>query len=741
MLFADVIVDISHENLDKVYQYKIKPDLNISIGTPVNIPFGRGNKLIFGYVVGISETPNWDVDKIKYIDSVVEGGLPIQSHLIELAYRIKDDYGGTMIDALKTVIPIKKSVKSIEKKYIQLAVPVEEAKTILSSCIQKNYRARIRLLSALLEEDNQDYHILCDKLNISYGTVKDLEKQNIIQVTSEHIFRNPVSNLSKTGKEFELNGDQREAADTMINDYKAGICKTYLLHGITGSGKTEVYMEVIEQVVAAGQQAIMLIPEIALTYQTVSRFYKRFGDRVSILHSKMSQGERYDQYVRAKEGQIDIMIGPRSALFTPFSNLGLIIVDEEHEDSYKSDNPPKYHAREVAVTRAKMLGISCVLGSATPSLESFYKAKSGEYQLLTLGNRAGKGTLPQIWVEDLREELKHKNYSILSRRLKNLIADRLRKQEQIMLFINRRGYAGFVSCRSCGHVLKCPHCDVSLTYHNGDKLCCHYCGYEEPMHKKCPECGSPFIAAFGTGTQKVEEMIKKEFRDARVLRMDADTTARKDGHNKILSAFANHEADILVGTQMIVKGHDFKEVTLVGILAADMALYADGYRGAEKTFQMLSQASGRAGRDKLPGEVVVQTYNPEHYAIIAAQNNDYTGFYEEEMLYRQMLGYPPASHMMVVFLLSKEEEKVRDASGRLRGMLLEREDKEQFKIMGPAPASLSRVNDYYRFVMYVKCPDYDKLKELKNYLEGYVKYSEIFEDVIVQFDFDPTRNY
>ena len=460
--------------------------------------------------------------------------------------------------------------------------------------------ARVRLLEALLKNNILDYNEAIDKLKISRPVLKWFEENQLIKIESKQLYRNPIEQKNVSKELVILNEEQRYIADCIIKDYNEGYRYTYLIHGVTGSGKTEVYMEIISQVIARGRQVIVLIPEIALTYQTVNRFYDRFGDRVSILNSRMSDGERYDQSLRAKNGEIDIIIGPRSALFTPFKNLGLIIIDEEHEGSYKSEITPKYHATMVARKRAELNNAFVILGSATPSLESYQKGISGEYKLFSLTKRAKEAALPKIWIVDLREELKEKNRSIFSRKLKELIMDRLEKKEQIMLFINRRGFSGFVSCRSCGHVMKCNHCDISLTYHIQGKLLCHYCGYEEAMPKICPACGSKYIASFGTGTQKVEEMVRREFPEARVLRMDTDTTKNKGGHQKILEAFAEHKADILVGTQMIVKGHDFPLVSLVGIIAADLSLYAGDFRAAERTFQLLSQAAGRAGRDAIP---------------------------------------------------------------------------------------------------------------------------------------------
>ncbi|BCN31574.1 replication restart helicase PriA [Anaeromicropila herbilytica] len=748
ILYADIIVDISSENLDRTYQYAVPDDIRekVFIGSLVLIPFGRGNRVIKGYVVGLSNTLKIPEEFLKTINEVVEGALLIESQLIHLAYWIKENFGATMNDALKTVIPIKQSVKQKEKKKIRLILDSDEATDKLSEYQRKNNTARVRLLQELINENTIDYDLVIQKLNISRSTINGLVEQGIIEVLTKTVYRNPVEKKQIKEYQIVLNDCQKSIADHFINDYFNGIRKTYLIHGVTGSGKTEVYMEMIANVIANKKQVIMLIPEIALTYQTVMRFYNRFSDRISIMNSRLSKGERYDQYLRAKNGEIDIMIGPRSALFTPFSNLGLIIIDEEHEGSYKSETTPKYHAREVAIKRAEMTGASVVLGSATPSLEAYYKAIKGEYHLYTLTSRANNSLLPEVSIVDLREELKNRNKSIFSTSLREKMQDRLDKRQQIMLFINRRGYAGFVSCRSCGHVMKCNHCDVSLTYHTSGKLVCHYCNHEEVMPKVCPVCGSKYIATFGTGTQKVEEFVRKEFPRARTLRMDTDTTSTKDGHEKILTAFANHEADILIGTQMIVKGHDFPKVTLVGIIAADLSLYANDYRASERTFQLLTQAAGRAGRGSEKGEVVIQTYNPEHYSIIAASENDYEGFYQKEMLYRSAMKYPPASNILVILVSSKAENKAELCINLLSGVMREkvnREDEEesQYTIIGPTNASLSKANDIYRKIIYLKHENYDKLKDVKNYLEGYINFSEHFKLCSVQFDFNPMSSY
>ena len=488
--------------------------------------------------------------------------------------------------------------------------------------------------------------------------------------------------------------------------------------------------------VARGKQAIVLIPEIALTYQTLLRFYRRFGNRVSVMNSTLSAGEKYDQCQRAKAGEIDVIIGPRSALFTPFPNLGLIIMDEEHESSYKSEGTPKYHARETAEKLAELTGASLVLGSATPSVEAYYRAKEGKYTLFTLKDRLTGGSLPQVEVVDLREELRAGNRSIFSRKLQDLLADRLSKGEQSMLFLNRRGYAGFVSCRSCGLVIKCPHCDVSLSEHGGKRMICHYCGYTAPKPTLCPSCGSKYVLGFKAGTEQIEEKLKELFPQARTLRMDRDTTGTKDSYEKILSAFANQEADVLIGTQMIVKGHDFPNVTLVGVLAADLSLGVNDYRAGERTFQLLTQAVGRAGRGDKPGFAVIQTYQPEHYAVVQAAAQDYESFYQEEILYRELGGYPPACHLLAVQVFSQDEK----AGERLAATLAERVkakiSERGTTLLGPSPATIGRINDIYRYVIYLKSMDYAKLVALKDELEDFLSTAQINRENI-QFDFDP----
>ena len=738
--YANIIVDIFNEKLDKTFQYRIPEAMKekLTLGMQVYVPFGRRN--IKGYVVELTDEPEFEVAKIKEIIGIVTDSVPIESQLIALAGWMKKNYGATMNHALKTVIPIKKKSNAVEHKSVRLKLTEIEAKSELAEFERKHQKARVRLLSALIENPQMDQSMITQKLNVSGAVIRALETMGIVEVVSERSYRNPVSHLDSKGYHLTLNGEQQSVVDVIERNLDQKIAKTYLIKGVTGSGKTEVYMELIAHMLAQGKQAIVLIPEIALTFQTVMRFYNRFGDRVSIMNSRLSPGERFDQFERAKNGDVDIMIGPRSALFTPFSKLGLIIIDEEHESSYKSETLPRYHARETAIERARMCGASVVLGSATPSVESYYKAKIGEYELLELKHRVAEKPLPKVEVVDLREELKAGNRSILSVRLQELMEDRLKKGQQMMLFINRRGVAGFVSCRACGHVIKCPHCDVSLSQHGSGaatRLVCHYCGYTTIQPGLCPVCGSKYISGFKAGTQKIEQVVKARFPQARVLRMDMDTTRIKDGYEQILSAFSNHEADILIGTQMIVKGHDFPKVTLVGALAADMSLYTDDYRSGERTFQLLTQAAGRAGRGDRPGEVVIQTYDPEHYAIEASAAQDYEAFYEKEIRYRSLMGYPPVENLMAVLAACEDEVLLEKACKYLKEYILRIKGQAQLDVIGPASPGVDKIKDIYRRVIYVKAPEYRTLVVLKDRMEQYIEINSGFQKMRIQFDFNP----
>ena len=736
-LYADIIVDISQEKLDKTFQYLVPKEMEPEIeeGKKVRIPFGKGGREITGYVVGLSSEPKIEAERIKPILAVEEQGMEIESRLISLAAWIARNYGSTMNQALKTVLPVKEKAAARERRYICLKADPKICDSLLNEYVRKHYRAKERLMRALLQKKILEYSSAIKEMKISPEVVRGFEKEELISVEKERCYRTPLPRKLSPEKPALLNEEQQQAVGEILEEWDSEFSRPCLIKGVTGSGKTEVYMELIRHMLEQGRQVILLIPEIALTYQNVSRFYARFGEKVSLIHSRMSQGERYDQFERAKEGKISVMIGPRSALFTPFPRLGLILIDEEHEDSYKSEKTPCYHARETAIQRGKMEGAYVVMGSASPSVESYYKAQTGTYRLVRLEQRYGGSSLPAVSIVDLREELKTGNRSVFSELLTGKIQERLKKKEQVILFLNRRGYSGFVTCRSCGHVMKCPHCDVSLTSHRNGRLICHYCGYETMDVQKCPVCGSPYIGGFRAGTQQIESLVLKSFPGAKVLRMDADTTRKKDDHEKILSAFGRGEADMLIGTQMIVKGHDFPRVTLVGVLAADLSLCSGDYRAGEKTFQLLLQAVGRAGRGERPGEAVIQTYHPDHYSIQAAAAQDYDWFYQEEMDYRSLMDYPPMAAMAAVRGAGKEEELLVRAMDYCRKYIERIYPGKDLTLIGPAPESVAKVQDMYRRVLYMRHQDREILVRIKNALEKYIEVNRGFRNIYIQYDF------
>ncbi len=749
MVFADIIIDISVKSLDKTFQYRVPEELEgeVETGSLVLVPFGSGNRQLKGYVVNLTDKPKFDISRTKSIAGIEKQGVPAESHLLALAGWIKQNYGASMNDAIKAVMPVKREVRGQAGKTVFPLVDKKRLEELAMQFEVKHNTARARVLRCLLGLSGEmyyngvDYNYITRELKCPKSVVDGLGQMGIIKTSATKKYRNPSSLWAGREEErHKLNEEQQYITSTVLSDYSDGIRKTYLIHGVTGSGKTEVYMNIIEGVLSYGKQVIVLIPEIALTFQTVNRFYSRFGERVSVIHSRLSAGERYDQFTRAKEGLVDIMIGPRSALFVPFKNLGLIVVDEEHETSYQSETPPKYHAREVAIQRAEMLGASVLLGSATPSLEAYYRAKKGIYRLFTLKKRAGGAHLPETHIVDLREEFKNRNYSVFSKKLTALIEERLKKHEQAVIFINRRGYAGFISCRQCGESIGCPHCSVSLKphMHRGvvDRLRCHFCGYEIPVPGACPSCGSKYIGTFGIGTQQVEETAHKLFPGARILRMDADTTGGKEGHGKILSQFADGGADILIGTQMVVKGHDFPNVTLAGIIAADLSLNAGDYRAAERTYQLVAQAAGRAGRGDKKGEVVLQTYQPGHYSIVHAANQDYESFYEQEISVREMLQYPPVSNILGVLVFSVNEE----SASKLAAVIAEMAGQYQYvTVLGPSDAPVAKAKDIYRKMVYGKCMDYGTLCSVKDCIEAFKEQDTEYKDCGINFEFNIIR--
>ena len=740
-VYIDVIVDISVNSLDRIFQYRVPEELldAVTVGCQVNVPFGSGNRRRQAYVIGVDTVLAYDASKIKDILGVTKAPAAT-GQLIALADWMHERYGCTMAQALKTVLPVKKSVKEVKRTAYFLADREGAQQLLEKSRKSRREKARVRLLEAMLKEGCMSKETVTGVLQISASTMKSILQTGVIREETSQVYRNPVRQRLDGWQEVCLNDEQMNAVASIWQN--AAICREHwsreqgmhLLYGITGSGKTEVYMALMEKVLNEGRQIIVLIPEISLTLQTVSRFYARFGSQIAVMNSRLSAGERYDQYMRAKRGEASIMIGPRSALFTPFDKLGLIIIDEEHESAYQSEIVPRYQAAEVAARKAEMSGALVVLGSATPSVAVYQKAREGMIGLHRLTQRARTGSrLPDVKVVDLREEFRMKNRGILSQSLHEAMDACLKRGDQMMLFLNRRGYAGFVSCRSCGYVVKCRHCDVSMTVHHHTLLKCHYCGSEQPMPRVCPSCGSPYIAGFGVGTQKVEEFVQKEFPEARILRMDRDTTSGKDDMGRILQTFSEGSADILIGTQMIVKGHDFANVTLVGILAADLSLFAGDYQSSERTFQLLTQAAGRAGRGDRPGEVIIQTYQPEHYCIQTAAAQDYDSFYSQEIRFRQMLHYPPDRQMMVMLAEGEHDQQTGQAVQKLREIAGEA-DFEAVEFIGPSRAGIAKAKDLYRYTMYMKHQDIKELMRLRDFLEGYLKWSQQFSNIYFTFD-------
>ena len=735
--YADIIVDITHEKLDRTFQYRIPEALEDKIfpGSQVKIPFGNGNRLVTGYVLSVSGEAKFEESRMKEIRELSEDAVTVEARLITLAAWMKHTYGSTMIQALKTVLPVKSKSKAREKRRIVLMQTPDAARETLEELRRKKYKAKARLVERLLEEQSLDYTEAAKKLKVTAATVKSLEEQGVIKVMQSTRSQSAGSGTKEPGVQFRLSDSQEKAAEGIFREWKEKD-RPCLLQGVTGSGKTMVYVKLIEKVLQEGRQAIVLIPEIALTYQNVERFRGYFGDRIAVLNSKMTPAQRYEQMELASEGQVSIMLGPRSALFTPFPNLGLIIIDEEHESSYKSEVTPRYHARETAIERARLEQAHVVLGSATPSVDAYYRCRTGEFALFVLEGRYGSSRLPDVCIVDMREELKKGNRSILSTVLAERMSACLERKEQAMLFLNRRGYAGFISCRSCGYVVKCPHCDVSLTEHNDGTMVCHYCGYRVRQQNRCPSCGSPYIGGFRAGTQQIEQIVQKTFPGVRTLRMDADTTRNRESYGKILSAFADREADVLIGTQMIVKGHDFPDVTLVGVLAADLSLNAADYRAGERTFQILTQAVGRAGRKEKKGTAVIQTYQPEHYSIRAAAAQDYPAFFDEEIGYRELMDYPPAYHMMAIHASCPEEERLEQAMEYIRRFLLRFHVEPRVQLIGPARESVAKISDLYRFVLYVKASSPEVLFSLRERLERYIEINSGFSNIYIQFDFN-----
>ena len=657
-MYAEVIVDISHEAIDKSFSYRIPEDMVLHVGDPVLVPFGRGKKK--AYVLSLHERVCFPEEKIKDIDSVLDKEFSVEEELLSLAVWMSREYGTGLNQCLRTVIPVKKKVKK-RGKATELLWKAEEAPLSLTK-----------------------------------------EQANVLE-----------------GIKLAFSKGEKAA----------------LLFGVTGSGKTEVYLKLMEEIIRKGKEVIFLIPEISLSFQTRSRIEKRFPGLVSVLHSKMSQGERAESMEKCRSGEVKILMGPRSALFAPFSNLGLIIMDEEQDRSYKSEQAPRYETRDVIRKRGELSSCPVLFGSATPSVQLFSEVEKGALPCFCLHNRAVEGsTLPKMQVVDMRKELEEGNRSIFSRVLEGKIQERLDRGEQVMLFMNRRGYAPFVSCRKCGEALRCPHCDVSLNLHKNGILQCHYCGYQTNLPKICPNCKSKYLAAFGSGTEKLESICHSVFPKARILRMDRDSTGKKGKYEEILQAFSEEKADILLGTQMIVKGHDFPKVTLVGIIAVDQILLDSDFQAGEWAYQLITQVSGRAGRGERAGEVLIQSYQPDHPLLELALKQDYLSFYKEEKNYRKRLFYPPFSVMLAMQCIYTEEAYLDYILGKLMPRVQERIRDGGGETYGPFPATVYKIKDKFRKIIYIKHSNHDIILQLRDYFIQELKQEDKRNLILLQFD-------
>jgi len=701
--YALVCVDIVHDAVDRLFHYAVPEAFQhiIAVGMRVRVPFGNRNKPIDGYVIDLTVAADLDINpsKIKSIDSLYEDYPVFSQEMLALAGWMQDKYYTTLANCLRCILPPGLSKKP---KFLALTPQTPaESQPLASAAHTRERVAQAEVQSSPLSEDWE----------------QDLQ---------------------------ELTEEQQVAVECIYKRLEADDRQPILIHGVTGSGKTEVYLRAIAKVMEMGKQAVMLVPEIALTPQIVSAFTERFGDAAAVTHSRLTAKERLTQWQKARMGQVSVMIGPRSAVFAPFDRLGIIIIDEEHEHTYRSENSPKFDTREVAIKRGELNGTLVVMGSATPSLETYYRADSkDDFALLTMSNRVN-GMFPEVNIVDMRRELASGNTSIFGQVFQDAMAENLAQGRQIILFLNRRGHSSFVSCRRCGHVMGCDHCRVNLTYHKAgsepyarDELLCHYCGKTAEIPPICPGCQSPFIRYFGVGTQKVEEEVAKLFPDTVALRMDMDTTRRKHGHAKILSAFRKGEAQILIGTQMIAKGLDFPNVTLVGIVAADLSLFSGDFRAAEHTFQLLTQVSGRAGRAEQSGLVFIQTYNPEHYSIALAKQADYGAFYAHELSLRRTMSYPPFSHVFMILFTGPDERALIMALHKLLAVMKYCNKKGMFEMLGPAPAFVSRVKKQFRWKLLVKGAQEEILKQFVLYCLGKLKENDPLKGIVINLTLDP----
>lgn len=720
-MIAKVLVEINNINVDKTFDYIVPFEYieNIKIGMRVKVPFA--SRELEGFVLDLVNSTD-DNYELKEIISIVDTEPILNNELLHLGKFMSKKYFSTLISCYQTMLPkaLKAQNKTtINKKMIKYVELCSNSFPKLKPN-QEKIVEYLRINGKVKKEEVN---------KISVSGVNTLIKNGIIIESLIEEYRLVTKDINKEKETFKLTVEQQEAKNKILSQTQSSV---FLLHGVTGSGKTVVYMEIVEEMLNRGKDSIFLVPEISLTPQMVYHFKSRFGDEVAVLHSRLSEGEKYDEYRKIVESKVHIVVGARSAVFAPFKNLGAIIIDEEHTTSYKQDNNPKYSAIEIAIERAKNNNAIVILGSATPSLETYARSIKGLYTLVELKHRVNTNNLPLVEIVDMSKE-KHRG-SIFSSRLITEVNKRLEEHEQIILLLNRRGYSSFITCSNCGYTAKCPHCDITLTYHKtSNTLRCHYCGYADKMNDICPSCGEKAIKTLGTGTEKVEEEIKKVF-NARVVRMDLDTTSKKGSHEKIITAFKNHEYDILLGTQMIAKGLDFSNVTLVGVINADTSLMIPNYRSNEYTFQLLMQTAGRSGRGEKKGSVIIQTFNPEHYAITLASKHDYIDFFKQEMEVRRKLSYPPYYYLIYIKVIGKDYNKISIESNKIASILTRK--LKNSKILGPTTCSVFKLNGLFRFGIIIK---YKKEEKMEEVLQSLVNHYKGNQTVKVDIDVNPNN--
>ena len=706
-MIAEVVINRSAKRLNRTFDYNIPSNLEelVMIGSTVLVPFGKASTLEEGYVVGIKENTQYEVKEIVQIKH------NLTEKQIELAKWMSKRYFCNVSDCIKQMLTPgtknKNTEKNVQDKMVNvvyLKKDIEEIQFDIEIGKIKSEKQK-KILQFLKSNEGVTIPEIEMFTGGTRAIVKTLEKNEYVEIVEKKVERNPLANkqIAKT-ENLKLTDEQQNAYNSVMSAMQERRYSQFLLYGVTGSGKTEVYLQLIGEALKRNKTAIVLVPEISLTPQMIDRFIARFNqDEIAVLHSKLSIGERYDEWNKIKEGKAKIIIGARSAIFAPTENIGIIIIDEEHDSSYKSEAVPKYDAKEIAKKIAKENSCPLVLGSATPDLVTYYKAQEGKIELLELTKRANNSKLPEVEIVDLKMELANGNRSMLSVDLHEAIEKNLKEKRQTILFLNRRGYSTFIMCRECGYTVKCKNCNISMTYHKTEnKLKCHYCGYEENVVTVCPECHSTKIRYFGTGTQKLEQEINKIFPQASTIRMDIDTVTKKNSHEEILNKFKNENIDILIGTQMVVKGHHFPNVTLVSVIAADSSLNIDDYRANERTFQLLTQVAGRAGRENLDGKVIIQTYNPENFSIICAQKQDYQMFYNTEIALRKQLKYPPFCDIMLIGFNSLSEKEIIELSNRVYNYLKNKLNEQEFIVLKPMPSPIDKIQNRYRWRIIIK---------------------------------------